>query len=249
MKILSWNILADEFIEPTYYPMVKVSLLKNRQERLINIINKIIKYNADIIMLQEVMKEEYTIIKKVFSKKYFISNLYPILWSSEKVHSESGNITLIKKKLSSKVNFDIFSKEIPFVIGRFIYNKSEIVIVNIHLDDSSKKNRLIQIKEIVSHISNDSNVIIGGDFNEPYSNQNKIYLYLKKHLFEPSIIKNSTYFIEESMLIDNIMYKNFNFIKSQVRNKCGGRTINNINCQFKTYGSDHFPTIVYLDVE
>ena len=251
MKILSWNILAQEFIEPKYYPMIKSKLLKKRADRILQIIRKIILYNPDVMLLQEVMKEEYKIIKKVFSPKYFISENYPIYWASEKDTnklSESGNITLVKKKLSSQVKFTIHSKKLPFVMTEFLYRHSKINIINIHLDDQSNKNRLLQLKEILSKMSNEIYVIIGGDFNEEYSKNNILYKYLKKNNLYPSITKKSTYFIEKSMVIDNIMYKNFNLIKSKVHNGCGNRSIDNITCQIKSYGSDHFPVISYLEI-
>jgi mRNA deadenylase 3'-5' endonuclease subunit Ccr4 len=251
MKILSWNILAQEFIEPKYYPMIKSILLKKREERLIQIVKKLILYNPDVMLLQEVMNDEYKIIKKVFSPKYFISENYPINWLSEKDNlklSESGNITLVKKKLSSQVKFTIHSKTTPFVKTEFLYKKSNINIVNIHLDDQSIQNRMKQIKKILSKIPNERYVIIGGDFNEEYSKNNILYKYLKKNNLSPSITKKPTYFIEKPMVIDNIMYKKFNLIKSTVHNGCGDRSTLNINCQIKSYGSDHFPVISYLEI-
>jgi len=266
MKILSWNILAHEFIEPKYYPMVKSTLLTERQQRIVNILNKLIEYNADIVLLQEVMKREYKLIKKIFSKKYFISKLYPIYWEEDTEEerketnsnlkrkeadsnlSESGNLTLVKKKITSTIKFSKFSKEMPFVVARFIYKKKELLITNVHLDAVIQRNRLRQIKEIVKNISAYKYVIIGGDFNEEYSHSNKLYSYMKSKIFTPSITDKTTYFIEKSMIIDNIMYKNFKFIKSQVHNNCGKRTTANINCQFKRYGSDHFPIISYIEI-
>ena len=243
MKILSWNILAHEFIEPKYYPMVNSTLLTERQQRIVNILNKLIEYNADIVLLQEVMNREYKLIEKIFSKKYFISKLYPILWgpddddaNSNANLSESGNLTLVKKKITSTIKFSKFSKEMPFVVARFIYKKKELLITNVHLDAVIQRNRLRQIKEIVKNISAYKYVIIGGDFNEEYSHSNKLYSYMKSKIFTPSITNNTTYFIEKPMIIDNIMYKNFKFIKSQVHNNCGKRTTANINCQFKKYG-------------
>ena len=53
MKVLSWNILANEYIQKKYYPTVQEELLV-RTERFKTIITKLLEINADIILLQEV---------------------------------------------------------------------------------------------------------------------------------------------------------------------------------------------------
>ena len=39
MKVLSWNILAHEFIKKSYYPMINPKILFNRKGRLTQITN------------------------------------------------------------------------------------------------------------------------------------------------------------------------------------------------------------------
>ena len=56
MKILTWNILASEWIKQSYYPKVDKSVVFNRKSRFAQICKILNEYDADIIMLQEVMK-------------------------------------------------------------------------------------------------------------------------------------------------------------------------------------------------
>ena len=95
MKVLSWNILANEYIKKQYYPQVKEELLI-REERFKLIVNNLLAINADIILLQEVMSAEYKNLKELLSHRYFISKLIPIHWKGYP-QGESGNITMIKK--------------------------------------------------------------------------------------------------------------------------------------------------------
>ena len=64
MKILSWNVLASEWIKKSYYPTVKENILFDRRSRLKRIMERIIYENPDIILLQEVMSLEYKTFMK-----------------------------------------------------------------------------------------------------------------------------------------------------------------------------------------
>ena len=59
MKIMSWNILAAEWIKKSYYPTIDKKILFNRRARFTRILKTIKEENADIILLQEVMQLEY----------------------------------------------------------------------------------------------------------------------------------------------------------------------------------------------
>jgi mRNA deadenylase 3'-5' endonuclease subunit Ccr4 len=81
MKLLTWNILADEWIEPEYYPECSNPELYNRNCRF-DIISKIlIETDADVMLLQEVMQDEYMKLCDLFSDNFHLSPLFPIQWS------------------------------------------------------------------------------------------------------------------------------------------------------------------------
>jgi endonuclease/exonuclease/phosphatase family metal-dependent hydrolase len=240
MKVLSWNILANEYIQKKYYPNVQEELLI-RKERFKIIIDKLLKINADIILLQEVMKAEYKNLINLLSQKYYISPLIPIQWIGYEP-GESGNVTLIKLSKFNKINFKTIDS---FNYIKCQHRNTQIYIVNIHLDDSSQERRIKQINNILDNLKDKDKIIIGGDYNEEYKKGENIYKLLKDNNFKISI-EDFTYFIEKQMNIDNIFYKNFELKESSVNNICGKRTIQNINCQLENYGSDHFPIIIKL---
>ena len=237
MKVLSWNILANEYIKKQYYPQVKEELLI-REERFKLISNKLKEINADIILLQEVMSAEYKNLKELLSHKYFISKLIPIQWKGYP-EGESGNITMIKKS-----KFTSIKQKENYITCK--HRQDKFYIVNIHLDDSSQNRRETQISDILSKVNDKERVIIGGDCNEEYKKSSGIYKLLEDNNFNISIT-DFTYFIEKQMKIDNIFFKGLELKDSLVNNICGHRTISNINCQLEKYGSDHFPVIIKLN--
>lgn len=244
MKVISWNILADEFIEEKYYQLIPIKFL-DRNKRLKIIINRIKQENPDVLLLQEVMIKEYNILKKLF-KNFYISNLNTINWKYLNEYgnkSESGNIILLRKTKFS--NFEYILDE--FCMVSCIYKNEKICFINIHLDDLSSITRYKQIYKIIHKTNKFNNIIIAGDFNEKYNKKSNMYKLFKKYGYKSSIINNDpTYFISKTQSIDNIFYRNFDLKSSFVSNDCGKRTIENIICQMVDYGSDHFPIISYF---
>ena len=243
MKILSWNILAEEWIDKKYYPMVKEQLLESKKRFKI-IMKHIRSMSPDIILLQEVMKNNHKYLIKKYSHKYYISPLIPVPWVGYPV-GESGNVTMLKLSKFQGINFNKLDS-MNFLTA--YYKDIKIGIVNVHLDDSSNKRRINQIKKVIKKTNNLDKVVIGGDCNEQYIKNRGIYNKLKKYDYKIAI-KNTTYFIEKQMIIDNIFYRGFKIKDSYVDNSCGSRTIKNINCQLQKYGSDHFPIIAILKID
>ena len=87
MKILTWNILASEWIKQSYFPKVDKSVVFNRKARFAQICKILQEYDADIIMLQEVMKKEYMQLLSLFEKQYIISGLKKMSWYNKKSES------------------------------------------------------------------------------------------------------------------------------------------------------------------
>lgn len=229
MKILSWNILASEWIEKEYYPTVKDFSIMDRSKRIQLILKKLTLENADVMLLQEVMDLDYDILYKYFQHTYYVSSLRPIRW--DQTDSSSGNITLVRKTLCKTIS------ESPLDFGVFV-KADRLCIYNIHLDDVSVTKRIAQMNQIRPRIEKESQVIVGGDFNQEYEKHHPVYRfdYLKVHN------KCVTYFVEKNMNIDNILTKGF--------------VVSKDTCQFvprtvtegvSYYGSDHIPvtTTVY----
>ena len=64
MKIVSWNILANEFIKKVDYPMIKTKILFNRKGRLTQITN--ILKNAN----------DYTTVSFVLCSHMYVFTLF-----------------------------------------------------------------------------------------------------------------------------------------------------------------------------
>jgi len=99
MKIISWNILANEFIKKADYPMIKGKILFNRKRRLMQIIGILTNANADVMLLQEVMQAEYNSLSETFEKEYYIIKGNTINWYNNK--SYSGNVSFLRKSVFS----------------------------------------------------------------------------------------------------------------------------------------------------
>jgi endonuclease/exonuclease/phosphatase family metal-dependent hydrolase len=241
MKIISWNILADEFVKKKYYKEFDIVFLHNRLERIKRIVKRITDENCSIILLQEVMNYEYEYIKRHFTNYYF-SPLCNINWSQK---SESGNVTMFKKTIFSAnfTNNKIIYKKKVFGLQTILYLKNnphiQINIFNIHLNDSYWQIRVAQLNIIKDLVMYMKYVIIAGDFNQNYSSNNSMYLIPKFITHNKTV---PTYFIEKYINIDNILTKGFSV------NYSGNNSINNIQLIPKQqliylFASDHLPVI------
>jgi endonuclease/exonuclease/phosphatase family metal-dependent hydrolase len=245
MKILSWNVLASEWIKKSYYPTVKENILFDRRSRLKRIMERIIYENPDIILLQEVMSLEYKTFMKYLNNKYHLSFLNTIDWSDkdnkkEEKPSESGNVTLLKKTIFKRI---IQHKKLDLNTGLYtstLYKNKQIHIYNIHLNDLHGQTRNKQINSIRPLIAEQKYCIIAGDFNQEYKRNSKLYTIddMTVHNMCP------TYYIEKNMNIDNILTKG---LKKQEDPMCNHVPIK-VENGFKMYGSDHIPVTVVVDI-
>ena len=238
MKIISWNILAHEFIKKRYYPMISPEVLMNRKERIKQIIITLIQTDMDVMLLQEVMQSEYNALVKVFKKTHHLIKGKNIKWQG--MQSHSCNVILLRKSLFQ------LKEHVDLAFGLLVqclYKNRPLLIINVHLDDLSKEKRLNQFNELLPYFSTNEQIIIGGDFNEHYNIKipNDLYQNIKASGLK-ILNKKPSYYIEKKMCIDNILVKGIALKHSaaQVVNDFGA----NVPKQFITYGSDHLPVIV-----
>ena len=235
MKIISWNILANEFITQSDYPMIKRKILFNRNERLKNIMQMLLKVNADIMLLQEVMEKEFKALTRLFASKYTIVRGKNINWYNKP--SASCNVTLLRKtqfKLLTAydLEFGVYlraseagANEVgASEAGANKVGANEVIeIINVHLNDESYLDRISQIKSIEEVLYKSNKVILGGDFNQVYKVSSQLYKIIAKAGLMPTI-HEPTYYIEKKMCIDNLMLKGF-----QLDNRCPIKK-NELNC-------------------
>ena len=243
MKILSWNILADEFIKKRYYPMIPPDILLNRRQREKQILLTLTHADMDVMLLQEVMQGEYNALVQAFQKTHNFIRGKNIKWQGKSSHS--GNVILLRKTLF-QVNEQIglaFGIPLAFGVGvHCLYKDRPLLILNLHLDDLSKEKRLHQWKELQPYFSGNEQVIVGGDFNEHYNSKTPSELYQAIKATGLKILnRKPSYYIEKKMCIDNILIKGLALKHSaaQVVNDFGA----DVPKQFITYGSDHLPVI------
>jgi len=236
MKILSWNILADEFIKKRYYPMIPPEILMNRKQREKKMITTLLHADMDVMLLQEVMQCEYNALSTAFQKTHHLIKGKNIKWQGKQ--SNSGNVILLRKTLMTQPQL------IPLKFGvgvECVYQNQPLTIFNIHLDDISHVERMSQVSELLPYVKQRMQIIVGGDFNENYQPKNELYQVLKNEGLKVYNQK-PTYFIERKMCIDNILIKglDMNHTSAHVLNDFRGDRVK----QFITYGSDHLPVVV-----
>ena len=160
MKIISWNILANEFIKKADYPMIKGKMLFNRKGRLTQITSILKNVNADVMLLQEVMQAEYNSLSETFEKEYYIIKGKNINWYNKK--SYSGNVTFLRKNVFSLSSNNDMIKDLEFGLYVKCYfldkeqakNAPENLCENICAVTSSTKTVLPKTVEI-KHLSKD----------------------------------------------------------------------------------------------
>ena len=252
VKVISWNILASEWIVKKDYTDINKTTLFNNRKRIKTIIETLNNYNADIILLQEVMPDEYKIMYKYFKDEYHITEILPIKWSYRNTNnhkSESGNITMLRKSKYNIIQFNL-DKDLSSKIMQFckitqcmnIKTNKVITLYNIHLDDLSSVKRNKQMKQIVdfnNELYSKASCIIAGDFNQVYRENSKLYNIAK------FIVHNfcNTYYIEKNINIDNILTKGFKENKSLAKCENFAKDTEDI---FKKIGSDHTPVIANI---
>lgn len=234
MKILTWNILASEWIDNKTYNTVPKSIRCNRTIRLDSILKYIFLHEASVIMLQEVMQQEYNKIVDTLQNLYIISPLVRIHWGINK--NNSGNVTLFKKTDFSEKQMKHTS--LPFGLQtECLYKNKFVNLFNVHFTDKSSQERYKQLSSIMPLLQEARNCIIGGDFNHQYSSNTRFYNIPNYTIHNTNC---PTYYIERKMNIDNILSKGFN--KSTIA-KCPEYP-KDIEKGFLTYGSDHLPISV-----
>lgn len=244
VKVLSWNILAVEFVKKSYYPMLNIDCINDRPTRIKKIVKRLIEENADIILLQEVMIYELNYLQMHLTNYHF-SDFCSIDWDKYKNNTESGNIIIFKKSyfLSNFVSNRIKYNGSTFGLYLMLYpknSKNVWNVFNIHLDDQFYQTRNAQINSIRPLLSRLKYCIIGGDFNQEYNQTSKLYMIKDFTVLNDNI----TYFIEDYVNIDNILTKGFFKIKTFV-----SYDYKNIPKQklFNLFGSDHIPIIAKID--
>ena len=229
MKILTWNILASEWIDETYNEVKNADVLNNK-----NRFNRIFQYirtqDASLILLQEVMPYEYKRLKILLQDNYAITPLCRINW--DKYKNNSGNVTLFKRTEFD----DTYMNHVRLEFGiqtKCLYKNKTCLIYNIHFDVSIR-NRYAQLKSIMHVLLETETCIIGGDFNHQYIKNTKFYKISDYTIHNTTCM---TYVIGRKSIIDNILTKGFKIYDTLTCPEYH----NDLEKILMKYGSDHIP--------
>jgi endonuclease/exonuclease/phosphatase family metal-dependent hydrolase len=236
MKVLTWNILASEWIDDETYHMVKKTIRCDANRRFKRIMQYIMEEDATVILLQEVMPYEYGKLDRILRDKYILTPLSRINW--HKTKNNSGNVTLFKKTDFSEK--DMQHHRLEFGIRTdCMYKNKACRVFNIHFSDVSIKYRYTQLNSIMPLLLETNIGIIGGDFNHQYSKNTRFYNIPNYTIHNTTC---PTYYIERKMNIDNILSKGLTIAPQTTCPKYP----DDIEKGIIEYGSDHLPVKIDL---
>ena len=273
MKIVSWNILANEFIKQSYYPMIKAKMLFNRKGRLRQITSILQNINADVMLLQEVMRAEYNFLSEIFKKEYYIIKGNNIHWENVKCYS--GNVTFLRKNMFSLSNVLISDLDFGLYIKCYYLDKKSegpknvcenICIIkkpekkSVEKSVEKSKNKLIPIDIINIHLNDLSHAKRLAEIKsieEEIQQSKKVILggdfnqdYKEKSNLYKMLIKEmglKIYIKDPTYFIEKSMCIDHIMTKGIGGESCGCVVNNfgdNVLKQFNEYGSDHLPIII-----
>jgi endonuclease/exonuclease/phosphatase family metal-dependent hydrolase len=177
--------------------------------RIKNLSTEIIKYDIDILCLQEdYNNEHYSSSDEINDTlKYYKITLQTRKKSRKNIQS-SSNLTILSKYKPFNNDYIYFNKNIKeqraCLFVSFNIENQTILVVNTHLCHLNSKNRLEQIEGILDYIKNKKFdlVFFCGDFNSSY-NSKEIKMILKNDF----TYNNEKITSSRGEMIDYIFYK------------------------------------------
>lgn len=220
LKIISWNLLANEFIDPSDYPAIPAEILYDRETRINRIIAFILTHvDTDLFLFQEVMPMEADKLKAALNQyQAFIS--LPLAWYGETIW-QSSNMIFVKAGKWNMCNLSF----------GLVITCENMSIANIHLDDMDDNTRILQIRQLIAALSNTPTAIIGGDFNHEYDESSALYKCLHDAQFNSHNFHITYRDKINASSIDQIATRNLGLF-------------NSYTVEPAEFISDHFPVIV-----
>lgn len=253
INILSWNILADEYVAPAAenYPNTNIALL-DRSARIERVLATLRDYSdCELILLQEVMPEEADSISTLLADHIVVRGP-PISWYGSV--GKSGNLTAVRRDVGRVVieHDDVcdFCTDGAMFFTTIVIRNRLLSVVNTHLDDGDDDDvRRVQMKTIL--MSNPD--IIGGDFNQDWRPQERcgngsvdIYETLFAAGYVLQNVKPTYFFQSPPACIDQIATRMFDVVSQGTdafvhSHDCANFCDVSANNILYTVGSDHLP--------
>lgn len=200
ISVLSWNVLADIYIDEKSpeYSNIPSEYLK-KEYRYNKILERLNQYNATIILLQEVQEDFYHLLKKL--KNY---NVLPFVYYPEHFWNEQMYEKYVKNGLTTLINRNgTFWNNTFSMINQYIIpitmngnlatcvKINDLLIINLHFDYVEQNNSTYMFEQfsyMMNYINTFANIsqykiIIGGDYNFDFK---KTYIVFKQfNIIEP----------------------------------------------------------------
>lgn len=171
-SVMTWNILSELYIRPEEYKHLEEEkkVLLDWPNRLSNIIDIITKIKPDIVLLQEVtlsgFEEDFAILFEHYN--------YVIHKQNKNRTSPIGNAIIFNKhfKLIEEKH-----KTKSIHVKLEITDNKIVCISNVHFISGLRRREIQRMAETSSCLtvwSNEANVIIAGDYNDNFTNEEGI---------------------------------------------------------------------------
>ena len=210
MRVLTWNILASEWVNPIDYPDVESTLL-NATRRSNCIISHLKHYSLhsafDIIALQEVMPAMHARLVKTFKDNYYVTPIKRIGWGRQRKAGKSGNVIMLRLLPNDNANRNRI-KTLEYLgedFAQCCVIDDHFLVCNVHLDADATLRRQ-QMGKLADIVHGYPQAIVLGDFNEDYATHRDFYAMVP----ECHVINNRpfpSYFGQEPANVDNILTK------------------------------------------
>lgn len=223
-RFATWNVLAQPFIEPRWYPNHDSSLwdYETRLERIINCIKNACGL-LDVLFLQEVTIEMYDELKTALANHYTFGKLAlhdQRTWSEYAKSRPYGNVTLVAtwfgEFLSQTANYWHSSGTVydTSVIVSFC-RRDVYVTVNVHLDSESAQLRLEETDELLEHTLGVNHLVVAGDLN---SNEPELHSRFAKFGLESAVPhdKPQYTFLDSDAMIDYLYFRGIPVLDAKV---------------------------------
>ncbi len=226
-SVLSFNVLAQEWADPAYYPLIKaIPDAATRRQRNVAIITK---YNTTVVLLQEVEKKEWI--------NQEIPGYTSVYFPYSKNKATIGTMMFMKENWHSLDTANLNTKRMVGQIGLTLVGDIGISIQNAHIDWTDREVEIAGLRD-------DPATMVVGDFNAVTSEiaDNIVSSQFLANAFADNTV--ITFHGTDSKPIDHMLYDTriLQPVTTYVPT-CSGI----VEC-FKVYGSDHVPIIATFQI-
>ncbi len=241
ITIVSWNVLAQAYLTPSY-PKKMDWEIRSRK-----LLRHLLRLDADMVCLQEVDGRTYTFLKQHLRDVYHFSTRIPLCWSECTTRTYNLVLSRVKPICTHRFLVNPSTQNEQGIFRTRIRDK-DVFVVNLHLHDSSKRTRQRELRRILDVVTcllpDDTPVILAGDFNTVLR-ENPMSTRLKACGFTSCLpLDDEEIFSYE--LGESRMWIDYVFVKNMRPRK--GRVGTSNTSLLQTYGSDHAPVQVTVDM-